>query len=187
MASFRMLLTGTAIILLAQMNPLYAQAGATDGGGRPPALVDAEVGMSWGSGPLNYGEGLQPSSRNLFSVDTCLYCNRGRAVFIDYSRWGKPQASYQTGYRAADTITGGVRFQARGRVRPFFDAGVAVGGSRYRCSCGRTTNVSLIGGVVGTGVTIPVQRFYVRVGGRLLVMSDWYGAADLSVGGGWRF
>jgi hypothetical protein len=175
------------MILLAQMNPLYAQTDAKDSGGRPPEFVDAEVGMSWSSGPLNYSEGLQPGSRTIFSVDTCLYCNRSRAVFIDYSRWGKPRASYQTGYRGADTITGGVRIQAHGRVRPFFDAGVAVGGSRYQSSSSRKTNISLIGGVVGTGVTIPVQRFYVRVGGRVLVMSDSYGAADLSVGAGWRF
>jgi hypothetical protein len=187
MAGFQRLVTGTAIILLAQMTPLYAQTGATESGGRPAALVGAEVGMSWGRGPLNYADGLQPGTRDLVSVETCLYCNPHRAMFLEYSRWRQPRASYPTGYRAADTVTAGVRFQTRGRVRPFFDAGVAVGGSRYQYSDGRKTNVSVIGGVVGSGVTIPVQRFYVRVGGRLLVMSDGYVGGDLSVGAGWRF
>jgi hypothetical protein len=49
-------------------------------------------------------------------------------------------------------------------------------------------NITTAGGGVGAGVTvIPADRFYARFGARLMLMSDYYVGANLSVGGGWRF
>ena len=174
----------TAAAALFSTSPLFAQTTAAPGPASP-SRAPIEIGATWGRGPFNYDED-DPGSRTMFGVEACLRCGR-RAFFVDYSHWMPPHPStYQTGYREADSFAGGLRFQKQARVRPFFDVGGVVASSRYSRSAG-TENRGLVGGMVGSGLTIPIDKFYVRVQGRVMFMNDFYIGANLSVAGGFRF
>jgi hypothetical protein len=152
----------------------------------PPATAPVrqrvELGVSAGVGPFHYGDGLQPGNRNVGSVSACLACGR-RGLVLEYSRWSTPRASYATQYRSADTVTAGVRWQRQGRVRPFVDAGLAVGHARWS-----TSGITTVGGFGGAGITIVTgERLFVRAGARLLLMSQYYVGATITAGGGLRF
>jgi hypothetical protein len=179
-------LTLAAFILLLAVvgSPVYAQTGTPPGSAPGAARLQSELGVAFGIGSLSYTDD-EPGNRTNISANACLFCGR-RALVVEYSHWTKPRASYPTGYRSSDTFTSGLRFQGQRRVRPFFDVGVAVAGNRYQ-RASTTTTITTAGAYLGVGATIPFAHSYVRVGTRMLLMTESYFGADLAIGAGFRF
>jgi hypothetical protein len=97
-------------------------------------------------------------------VEACVFCTGRFGLFGEYSHWFTSGDS--KGYNASDVVRradlagGGLRIQGRGRMRPFFDVGVA-GGRDEHVQAG--TGGALGGIVVGGGVRIPIRgRWYIR-------------------------
>ena len=130
MTGLRWVLTVAIVVVVAETSQgslLHAQTGSSPSANPSPGLR-FEAGMKVGLGDLSYIEDT-PGRRSVIGAEVCLYCGR-RALFVEYSHWTKPRARYNTSYRSADTGTAGLRFQGGSHVRPFFDAGVAIGRSR---------------------------------------------------------
>jgi hypothetical protein len=190
MTNRRTILALSIVVLLAKTDwdsVLYAQTG---GPTAPTPVIErrVELGVLAGIGQYTYDEIQKPGTRGMISVEACLLCGR-RALVMEYSHWMTPRGAGggARAYRSADSGTVGLRFQGQRRVRPYFDAVVAIGNARAQRSS-YIDNITTAGGGVGAGVTvIPADRFYARFGARLMLMSDYYVGANLSVGGGWRF
>ena len=97
-------------------------------------------------------------------VEACVFCASRFGLFGEYSHWFTSGGT--KGYNASDVVAradlagGGLRIQGRGRIRPFFDVGVA-GGPDEHVQAG--TGGWLGGVVVGGGVRIPLRaRWYIR-------------------------
>jgi hypothetical protein len=95
-------------------------------------------------------------------VEACLLCAGRFGLFVEYSHWFTSGATQ--GYNASDVVAradlagGGLRIQGRGRIRPFFDVGVAGGRDKHVQAGG-----ALGGIVVAGGARIPLQgRWYIR-------------------------
>jgi hypothetical protein len=178
------------VVLLANANWQSALSAQTERATAPTSVSErrVELGVQAGIGQYTYDEILKPGIRGVITVEGCLLCGR-RALVMEYSHWMTPRGADggARAYRSADSGTVGLRFQGQRRVRPYFDAVVAIGNARAQRSS-YIDNITTAGGGVGAGVTvIPADRFYARFGARLMLMSDYYVGANLSVGGGWRF
>jgi hypothetical protein len=159
-----------------------------------------EVGANWGRGPFNYDEDKLPGSRDVVGVGACIGCDRRRGIFVEYARWGEPHVNQdacrkywdnsqcRTGYRQADTVASGVRFQGRamGHVRLFADLGLGFGHSRYERGASLTTD-NHVGAAAAVGATMRFDRFYIRGAGQILILSGYYIGARATAGAGWRF
>src|SRR4029079_12249088 len=135
----------------------------------PGERPETAIGLAWGRGPLHHGEGLQPGSRGVLTLDISRVTG-SRGFFVDVSQWTRPRASYATQYRSSDTVAAGLRLRGHGRLRPYFDAGAVVADHRFG-----SRSVTTVGGVVGTGAELGQGRFYLRGGVRLMLMTELYG------------
>jgi hypothetical protein len=158
-----------------------------------------EVGGNFGRGPFQYDEDKLPGGRNVVGVEACIGCDR-RGVFVEYAHWGQPDVNQDacekywhrtnctTGYRSADTLASGVRFQGRprGRVQMFGDLGGAFGLSRYVRSSG-VEGKGHAGFAGAVGATVRFDQFYVRGAGQILILSGYYVGARATAGAGWKF
>jgi hypothetical protein len=97
-------------------------------------------------------------------VEACVLCAGRFGLFVEYSHWFTSGATH--GYNASDVVARadlagvGLRIQGRGRIRPFFDVGVA-GGRDEHVQAG--TGGALGGIVVAGGARIPLKgRWYIR-------------------------
>ena len=142
-----------------------------------------ELGIHAGVGDYGYSDDTS-RHRGVVGAELCAFCSSRRALFAEYSHWTTPSPSSSTGYRAADSFGGGLRFQSSRRsVKPFFDAGAVVGSSRFG-----TRSRTTAGAVFGTGAKILAgQHVYIRPQARLYIMSQSYIAVEGGVGIGWRF
>ncbi len=143
-----------------------------------------EVGFRAGVGQYGYVD--DPShKRGVFGVEACAFCNGGFALFTGYSRFLAP--GEPSGYQSGDLVGVGLRIQGRRQVRPFFDVGLAVGGSRFGRGAG-TRTMTTAGLELGGGVTILAgSHLYFRPQVRLRVMNELYAALSAEMGIGWRF
>jgi hypothetical protein len=143
-----------------------------------------EVGLKGGVGVYSYMDD-RSHQRGVVGAEVCAFCGGRFALFGGYSHFLPPGAP--SGYQSANLVEGGLRIQGRRRVRPFFDAGAAVGNSRFSRGTG-TRTVTTAGAALGAGVMIQAgPHLYLRPQGRFYIMSQQYVAAAAEVGIGWRF
>jgi hypothetical protein len=120
-------------------------------------------------------------SRAAVGLEVCADCSERFAFFGGYSHFLPSGAPNH--YEAADLVEGGLRIQGRRRIRPFFDAGTAVGHSRFNTRTRTTGSLAL-----GAGVMIPAgQHLYIRPQARAYAMTQSYVAVAAEIGIGWRF
>ena len=134
------ILLAAAGLASAQRIELGALAGAGGFTASGPTLVTGQVG-----------------------TEVCLLCRGRFGIFGEYSHWfsGASSSLFNPSdqVRRADLVGGGLRIQGRGRVKPFFDVGIAGGQDEHRAGNGG----ALGGVVVGGGVRFPFrERWYIR-------------------------
>ena len=139
-----------------------------------------EAGLKGGAGAYSYVDD-NARSRGVVGLEVCAYCSGRFALFGGFSHFLPPGAPSH--YGAANLVEGGLRIQGRRRVRPFFDAGIAVANSRFRMRTRITGGLAL-----GAGVTILAgPHFYIRPQARVYAMNQAYLAVAGEIGIGWRF
>ncbi|MBL8294215.1 MAG: outer membrane beta-barrel protein [Bryobacterales bacterium] len=135
-----------------------------------------EIGVAGGYGTIA-AEDISYQSFGFAGVEVCGRCDKGFAVFGEYSHWF---AGPSRGITSFDLVAGGLRIQGRRRIRPFFDAGLAVGRDAFTYSGGRDAHTNW-GAVLAGGVAIPIgERFYVRPQFRVYALTGLH----FAIGGG---
>lgn len=162
-----------------------------------PAAAQAslELGGLAGGGAFAVSSGVA-AARGQAGVEVCVFCPGRFALFGEYSHWfgssSNGMAFYSDRVATADLAGGGLRIQGRGRVRPFFDAGVVAGRDEHE----RIGYGGFLGGVVlGVGVSVPLgERLYIRPQFRAYGLSPHsieglsaHWAASGGIGIGFRF
>lgn len=142
-----------------------------------------EFGVTAGLGTVA-AEDVNLETFGFAGVKGCGFCNKGFALFGEYSHWF---AGGSSGITSFDVAAGGLRIQGVRGIRPFFDAGLAVGHDRFAYTGGRGAHTSW-GAVLAGGVAIPVgQRYYVRPQFRLYALSGLHIAVGVGAAFGVRF
>jgi hypothetical protein len=135
----------------------------------------AELGATGGGGATgDYGHN---SAGGQVGVEGCVFCAGRFGLFGEYTHWFTGKGDVY-GFRSSVDLAGfGLRLQSKGRISPFFEAGLFGGKDRHG---------SLGGVVLGTGVRLAVgSRWYVRP--QLRFYGSYHAAAMGSVGIGYRF
>lgn len=156
-----------------------------------PAQI-AEIGATAGGGAFG-AEELGPTGFGVFGAELCAPCSRRVAAFVEFNRWenaggGNPGARIDS----VNMFAGGIRIQRTGRVRPFFDAGLAAAWDRYTWRNSTDTYSTHTSGsaglVLGGGAAISLGRnWYIRPQFRAYTLSYWRFGLVGMVGVGYRF
>jgi len=160
----------------------------------PLAAQNTELGFTGGGSAFGAEDAGMPAYVT-FGAEGCLRCSSGVGMFAEYSHWRLASGGRPTRITSVDMVAAGLRLQGKRRIRPFFDAGFAVGWDRFEWPVSGAGGVGMGRGshgspglVLGGGVAVHAgRRWYVRPQVRVYVLRGIHAGVAASVGAGYRF
>jgi hypothetical protein len=146
----------------------------------------SELGAVGGFGAIAAG-GLSTTGAVAFGAEFCGLCSGKFGLFGEWNHLESVGKARTRGINRFDIVAGGLRIQGGGRVRPFFDTGVAYGVDSFSYSGGHNSHGN--GGLVlAGGAAVRLQdRLYIRPQFRFYALRGLHAVAAGTTGIGVQF